>query len=147
MPQMPQGGAGGGQGKPGAPPGGTQTPGGMGNPNSSMEQQKFDPSTMPGIAGGKTPWGQEQPMQMGRGFPGGPPIDSGYGSFQPMNPTQPMMENQGGFDANSMVSQRPEGYGTQLSELAGRSIPTPMEKSAQSYGPTLQPQQKKKGGK
>ena len=107
----------------------------MGNPNSIDPQQKFDPSTMPGRPG----------QQQGNMMQGHPAF--GYPGFQPTNPTMPMMENQGGFDANSMVSQRPEGYGTQLSELAGRSIPTPMEKSAQSYGPTLQPQQKKKGGK
>jgi len=109
-------------------------------PPQQMDQAMPAPPGAGGKPGG--PPGGGAPPDQGGGM-GGPP---GYGGFRPPQATQMPMQNQGGFDANSMLSQRPEGFNQRLSEMAGRSIPTPMEKSAQSYGPSAPPQQKKKKG-
>lgn len=95
------------------------------------------------------PWGQH-PGMGGAGNPLAPPTPDRFANvpqgYRPDQATQQPMV--GGFDANSMVSQRPGGFDEQLKTLAAQSIPTPMAKSAQSYGASIPtPPPRKKGGK
>jgi hypothetical protein len=95
------------------------------------------------------PWGQH-PGMGGEGNPLAPPTHHQFANvpqgYRPDQTTQQPMV--GGFDANSMVSQRPGGFNEQLKTLAAQSIPTPMAKSAQSYGASIPtPPPRQKGGK
>lgn len=73
--------------------------------------------------------------------PGRAPLP-GMGGFVP-NRTMAPRSN---FDANAMITQRPDDYSGYLSEVAQKGMVSPPPREAQSYGVT-QPVQQKKGGK
>lgn len=127
------------------------------------------PSNQLGMAGGMP--GATMPSPAGK--PGGPPQGgirtmgpnnmpnmSGHAMPSPVQGFQPWAPNSGGFNsapppqytafnANNMISQRPDGYTEKLQGLADSQVIAPPPRTAQSYGEsyTAQPKRKKKGGK
>ena len=139
--EAPQQAAPGGPAQGGKPGGGPQSGGttDMGMPPGMQGGQSWNPSPGP-------PPAQMPPMP--------PPnaMDSQFGQnrWGPGHTAGP--RRSGGytpFNANDMITQRPEGYGGYLEGIANANLPAPMEKSAQSHIPMQNQQQqgKKKGGK